>query len=476
MPASNLPRFIRSTVDTELPDREPPTNTEAEQAVVGTLLHGTPRQQVAMLAEIEAADFWREAHWLIVSAMEELAARREPITPHTVHAELKARHQIEDAGGVEYLRALEGRMHHALHPERLARYVHSLAQRRRLSHEARLIADDARNTELEWQSVVNSASARVQGILRDTVSHSTGLRDMAALEDPIMRTVEAAAAGERTIGPVRWGVQELDWATMPLENQRLCILKGDRGVGKTQWAVHTVCSTARALRDADAPGHILVFTFEGRNIYQNRMLSWVSKIDANILRRGFDGTSDWGREVHRRLRMAQNDLASYPVSLCEDVTDQASIEARIRVAADTTEVAMVVVDYWQAMRFRAGRREIEEYEAAAFAFRDLADELACPFVVLSQVSFNRDTGQWMTKGSRAIQDAAYLELRMTRDEKAAAGPRYEIACDKTRITPQFAPIAVQCDWGTSTLVSARTQADAERLARGHGLEVRDHDQ
>ena len=69
------------------PDRQPPHNLEAEEAVLGAVL-AAGRLLVEVAALLEEADFYRPAHRAIWRAMLRLADRGQPTDPVTVLGEL----------------------------------------------------------------------------------------------------------------------------------------------------------------------------------------------------------------------------------------------------------------------------------------------------------------------------------------------------------------------------------------------------
>jgi replicative DNA helicase len=72
------------------PDRQPPHNLEAEEAVLGAVLTAG-RLLVEVAALLEEADFYRPAHRAIWRAILRLADRGQPTDPVTVLGELDDR-------------------------------------------------------------------------------------------------------------------------------------------------------------------------------------------------------------------------------------------------------------------------------------------------------------------------------------------------------------------------------------------------
>src|SRR5690349_6980005 len=83
----------------------PPQNLEAESAVLGSVLLDSDCLS-DILAVLSGDDFYREAHRKIFCAMMEMAERGDPIDVLTLSDSLKAKSDLEAAGGSAYLTAL----------------------------------------------------------------------------------------------------------------------------------------------------------------------------------------------------------------------------------------------------------------------------------------------------------------------------------------------------------------------------------
>jgi len=448
-----------------------PQDLLAEQLAIGGMLE-SHKTRAAILQQVTAADFWREAHQQIVKAVEALAGRRDLVTAQTVTTQVRGSKPTPDDELVsvtpQYLDTCLGKLVLPRDAIRAAATVREMAQRRRLQAAAAAITAEAADIGTEFQRVANTAAELVMGVVKSTLDSDAGLRETAALRDSTQAMIERAASGSRAWEPIRFGVADLDRITFPLSDQRLTVVKGSSGVGKTQFMVNTVCTSCANLIRHGREEWVLVFSFEGKGLYQSRALSWLSYVDNRLMREGFDGTTEDGRKLYAALRNAEAVFAGWPLMICEDVASQAGVESRIRVEAERRRIGMVVIDHWQQLQRKRGRREIEEYDAAAQAFRNLADELSCPIVVLSQTTYSKDTGTWSTKNSQALHEAAYLDIRIVAEqEKGQPKPSYSIHCDKTRITPYFRPIPIECDWGTSRIQSKQTPAQADAQAEAY---------
>ena len=113
------------------PDRQPPHNLEAEEAVLGAVLaSGQLLAEVAAL--LEEADFYRPAHRAIWRAMLRLADRGQPTDPVTVLGELDDSGELADVGGGPFLHTLIQAVPTVANAAYYAQLVAETARRRRV--------------------------------------------------------------------------------------------------------------------------------------------------------------------------------------------------------------------------------------------------------------------------------------------------------------------------------------------------------
>jgi replicative DNA helicase len=113
------------------PDREPPRNLEAEEAVLGAVL-AAGRLLAEVAAVLEEADFYRPAHRTIWRAMLRLADRGQPTDPVTVLGELGDSGELADVGGGPFLHTLVQAVPTVANAGHYAQLVAETARRRRV--------------------------------------------------------------------------------------------------------------------------------------------------------------------------------------------------------------------------------------------------------------------------------------------------------------------------------------------------------
>jgi hypothetical protein len=114
-----------------VPDREPPHNLEAEEAVLGAVL-ASGRLLVEVAGQLEEADFYRPAHRAVWRAVLRLTDRGQPTDPVTVLGELEDSGELADVGGGPFLHTLVQAVPTVASAGHYAQLVADTARRRRV--------------------------------------------------------------------------------------------------------------------------------------------------------------------------------------------------------------------------------------------------------------------------------------------------------------------------------------------------------
>jgi replicative DNA helicase len=113
------------------PDRQPPHNLDAEEAVLGAVL-ASGRLLAEVAALLEEDDFYRPTHRTIWRAMLRLADRGQPTDPVTVLGELDHAGELAEVGGGPFLHTLVQAVPTVANAGHYARLVAETARRRRV--------------------------------------------------------------------------------------------------------------------------------------------------------------------------------------------------------------------------------------------------------------------------------------------------------------------------------------------------------
>lgn len=436
-----------------------PQAFEAERDVLGGLLcEGKLAEEV--FAIVQPGDFYRVFNQQIAECALEVHRNHRPIDLTTVTEEVRRRGWLEEVGGTGYLTALEG---HGMTRYSTLKYAHIVAHRA-VAREIIAAGRDAvalgHEAPEDVLATINQCAERFLAIAKRSMGGKRGLRAWQDSGDDFEGIYQRAIAGRRELSAARLGIGGLDHILGPLCDQRVIVLLGKRGQGKTQLAVNAAMSSAYELRERKEFGQVLVFSFESEGMYKERGLSWCSMVDNKDILHGFPGDHPAWAPQKSALDQWWPELPTMPISDCEDVTDEDGVEAQWRIHAKKAPVKLVVVDYWQAMNRRMGRREIEEYDKLALRFKDLANEYACPVLILSQETYDRQTKTASAKNSKTIEEVATMVVRL--------GEESMFTCEKMRRGMAFGKTKLHIDKSTSHAWTLDEWERMQALAEAYG--------
>jgi replicative DNA helicase len=454
-------------------DRAPPQDFDSEQAVLGSILL-EPEAAARAFAIVVPEDFFRTYHRQIASAMKWNWDQGLPVDLVTVSAELRRRGQLEEVGGGEYLTALIGEVPTVAHVARYANIVVECALKRAVILLGSEMMTGAYDNPEDVGEYLRGCQKRLDDLQRSRVRTIGRLESMKERENGIMQVVADAGAGRKPLSSARLGIPELDELLGPLSGHGIILNKGGTGSGKTHISINALMASAEEEKRRGGDGQIVVFSFESRGMYERRMLAWLSGVNNEDIRRGFDGSSTYrdargmtGEEKWVKLYEAADHLATLPIWLSERKNTQQHIEEQWQEALKRGPIILSIIDYWQAMKKDSGRNLYEEYKAATQTFMHLLDDTHTPGLISSQVTENYaakgEAAVGHSKDSRDIEDSATIIMRLRKDL---------LTCEKNRHGPQFSPMKLHIDYPTSRVYTEERWAAME-ARRQPPLEQRD---
>lgn len=368
------------TVDVQRTSAQPPPEKpEAEASLLGSVLLDGSLYAELLARRIAPADLSRDAHRLVLGAMDRVGARGEAIEMRTVIAELEAAGELAAVGGPQFLVGLMQNVPSVTHAETYATIVERTAVLRRLIRAANDIAHLALTRE-EADAAVQEAQSVLFG-----VSESMLHRDIVSLGTALKRYAEQIASradGQRIGLPT--GLGTLDAKTGGLQGSDLILLAGRPGLGKTSLALNVVEHAAVRLGKTCA-----VFSMEMSELQVvQRLISMTAEIDGNRMRRG-----RLSLEELQAISQASARLQQAPIYIEESsrlsVTD---ILAKSRRLQAERGLDLVVIDYLQLIEGADdAENRVREVAQISGSLKAIARELQVPVVALSQLSRQIET-------------------------------------------------------------------------------------
>lgn len=357
-------------------ERIPPHSEEAEKSVLGSVI--LDKEALFNVLEIlKAEDFYNEMHKEIYTAITNLYRRNEPVDMLTVSEELKKRNSLEMVGGRAYIATLSSMVPSTSNAVQYAKIIGDKALLRRLIASASDIMESAYKEKSEPEEILDGAEREIFEI-----AQSRQTRDFEALKDILWRNIQKIdelSAQEGSLTGITTGFVDLDAKTSGLQKSDLIMLAARPSMGKTAFALNIA---QRAALNGGA--NVLIFSLEmSREQLSQRLLSMESRVDMKKLQTGNLDRADWDN-VHMAL-----DRLSEANIFIDDTPGIGVMEVKNKCRRMKAEkgLDLVIVDYLQLMAFE-GRSESRQQEISALSrfLKQLARELDCPVIVLSQLS------------------------------------------------------------------------------------------
>ena len=373
----------------ESSDRSPPRNVEAEEALLGTLLHND--RAFEHVEQLRGSHFYVPVHGRIFEAARGLiqqGRRADAVTLKPQFARDPALANVDD-----YLERL---VHGAMPPEAARQYgeiVLDLAQRRSLMEIGSRIAYHASDVRVEAAAAAQIEDAEQR--LFEISEHGKGPGGpqpfVSGLTDAI-RAAEAAYQLGGKLSGVTSGLAGLDDLLGGFHRSDLIILAGRPGMGKTALATDFARAASRPeifvpWEDAaNRPkGTVAVFSLEmAATQLANRILSAETSISSEDIRRGAINDQELTRLIDvskdlEDLRLFIDDTAAISIP-------QLRTRAR-RLMRTEHGLRLIVVDYLQLMTAtRNHNSRVNEISEISQGLKSIAMELNVPVVALSQLS------------------------------------------------------------------------------------------
>ena len=369
----NLPPFV-STID-----RIPPSNLEAEMALLGSIL--VDKEMMSTVAEIvQPSDFYASLHESIYLALFALYERGEPLDKVALAEELRNRGMLDKIGGLAYLNSLMDTVPTAASAEYYARIVREKSTLRGLIHAGTQV------TQLGYESEddVPAAIDRAEQVVYDVGNRSehNAFATVPSLLLGVFQSLERRheMKGDRT--GVTSGFRDIDDYTAGWQPGNLIIIAARPAMGKTSIALNMAVAAAK---DEHKP--IALFSLEmTKQELVERFLSSEARLDASKLRRGAIADRDWEKIGH-----AMGVLHELPIYLDDaGAVTVTEIRSRLRRLKSAHGLSAVIVDYLQLVRpstlSRQGVNRNEELSEICRVLKATAKDLEVPIIALAQLN------------------------------------------------------------------------------------------
>ena len=357
-------------------ERIPPHSDDAERSVLGSVM----KNKEALFDVLEILtpdDFYSEIHKEIVSAVRDLNRASSPVDVLTVSEELKKRKTFEMVGGRAYVASLTTMAPSTANASAYAKIIKENAVLRRLIEVSSDIVEKSYRQKTDAAQVLDYAE---QGIF--DIARMNQKKDFTALKDILwtnMDEIDRMAEQEGRLTGLTTGFADLDARTSGLQKSDLIILAARPSMGKTAFVLNVAQNAA-----IRGNAKVLIFSLEmSKEQLGQRLLSIDSCVELSKLKTGDLSRGDW-----EDLNIAIDRLSKAEIYI-DDTPGISVLEMKNKCRRLKAEkgLDLVIVDYLQLMSIE-GKTEGRQQEVSTLSrmLKQLAREMECPVIVLSQLS------------------------------------------------------------------------------------------
>lgn len=419
MPISDMPpEFGQRRSPHGVPGgRVPPHNTEAERSVLGAILVRNEIIYKVMETGLEGRDFYRDAHQKIFEVLMYLSEKGEPVDLITLTSALRDRGTFESVGGTATLTSLFEDQFAIGNVSHYARIIRDKALLRRMIEVSAEIQGAAFEGVEDIESFLDESEQKVFGVSDEKLTKSFSSMQEILVQN--MHTIEENSQRKQAVTGLPTGFLEYDKLTAGLHPGQLIIVAGRPAMGKTSLVLSMAQNSA-----VQSKSVVALFSLEmSKEELGFRLLSGLARIDSKRLRVGRLMERDWPR-----LTVAADQLAKARIFI-DDSGGLTVMDMRAkcrRLLSMEKKLDLIIVDYLQLMKGsklsqKDGSREREISEISR-NLKELAKELKCPIIALSQlnrgVESRQDKRPMLSdlRESGAIEQDADMVCFVYRDE------------------------------------------------------------
>ncbi len=356
--------------------RQPPNNSEAEQAVLSSMML---EMDSAIYAHehLQKDDFYRPDHQIIFAAMEELLIENEPVDIVTVKDKLEQNGLLKKVGGIEFLTLLANNFYTSANLKQYVKIIKDKSILRRLIKISSQISLSSYEAKDSVELILEGAEKSIFNIIQNRDS-----AEFAQLNEVLVEAIdniEKIFYSKEKITGIPTGFIDFDSKTAGLQNSDLILLAARPSMGKTAFALNIAQYAALQKK---VP--VAIFSLEmSKTQLANRLLCAQAMIDAQNLRTGNISQDDWSK-----IALALAPLSNAPIFIDDTpAISSAQLRAKCRKLKLEKNIGLVVIDYLQLMS-GSGRSDSRQQEISEISrsLKSIAREINVPIIALSQLS------------------------------------------------------------------------------------------
>ncbi len=374
--------------------RLPPSNTQAEQALLGALLANNKAYE--RISEFLAVEHFADpVHGRIFGAIQRRCEAGQIADAVTLRGEFEHNGVLDEVGGTPYLAQLLSSMVGIINAGDYGRVIRDAWIRRQLIDVGEVMVNRAFGAEPELDGADQIEAA--EQVLFDLATKGGGEGKGITFEKALTLAIDLAAKAFKNQGAVSGldtGLRDLNKRTGGLHKSDLIILAGRPGMGKTALVTKIAFGAAKAMLNnarAENPNAVVkecvaIFSLEmSSDQLATRLLAEEAQVSADKIRRGEISARDFDTFVR-----VSREISDVPLIIDDTpAITLSALRTRCRRLQRTNGLGLVIVDYLQLMRPAAGTKpesRVQEISQITQGLKAIAKELEVPVIALSQLS------------------------------------------------------------------------------------------
>lgn len=327
-------------------------------------------------------DFYGESNRIIFETILELDRASIEHDLVTICERLEKDRKLDQVGGKAWLVELLEVLPSAANAVHYASIVREKALRRRLASVADSIRREAFQSPDSAEIILDRAESSMFEIgekeaARGTIPVGKVLMDT-------MSTIERLQASPGSLSGLDTGYFRLNDLTSGLNRGELAVIAARPSMGKTSLALNLCLNTS-----LNEGSRVLFFSLEmSEEQIATNLLCSLARVDAHKIRKGQMSDQDWANLARGADRLHE---APFLIDATPGLSPMLVRTKARRVAMQKGGLDLIVVDYMQLMSVRE-RTENRQQEISVISRRlkDLAREMDCPVIALSQLNRSVD--------------------------------------------------------------------------------------
>ena len=405
--------------------RIPPQNTDAEMALLGSIML-RPETLPEIMDLLVPEAFYSTKHKTVFVAMVDLYKKQEPIDLLTLSSRLKELGDLDRVGGESFLAEIVNSVPSSSNAEHYADIVQKKYLMRRLIEAAEGIGNLGYDEEAEIAELLDKAEKKLFDVTSKNASGKyVALKD--AMPEAMDRLDRLHKSGNEIRG-IGTGFKDLDFKLSGLQNSDLIILAARPSMGKTSLALDIA---RHAAVKSNVP--TVIFSLEmSTHQLVDRMLAAESRVDAWKLRTGKLNLE----EEFGRITDALDPLSKAPLFIDDQAANNIlKMRAIVRRLKHEKKLGLVVVDYLQLMapvQTKGGDNVVQQITEISHSLKQLAKEFDVPVLALSQLSRAVESRGGRPRlsdlrDSGSIEQDADVVMFIHREQNEDGGGRKQVA-------------------------------------------------